>query len=316
MDSREKIEALLAKAEPIFRRRFLESISSIKDALVLDELSRLLEAGRIDEALSSVEQAARNFASAAAAVYVVAGDEAAKFVADQLQVLVRFDQTNTRAVLQMQRNQLRLISEFTEAQRISTRAILTEGIQAGLNPRETARILRDSIGLTEYQLESIRNYRRLLESNSAQALHRELRDARSDRSVTRALARGEPLGATQIDSMVDRYRENWLSFRAENIARTESLSAVHEGADEMYRQAFDTGLLAPDELTQTWKTIRDARRRDSHVSMEGQQRSIGEPFLSGDGNLLMYPGDPSAPVEDRAQCRCVKTTRFAVDAQA
>jgi uncharacterized protein with gpF-like domain len=58
---------------------------------------------------------------------------------------------------------------------------------------------------------------------------------------------------------------------------------------------------------QTWNTAGDERVRESHADMEGQQVPLGQPFVSGLGNDLMYPGDPSAPAEDVINCRCVVT---------
>ena len=54
-----------------------------------------------------------------------------------------------------------------------------------------------------------------------------------------------------------------------------------------------------------WHTAADERVRPSHQYMHLQRRPLGEPFLSGDGNLLEYPGDRRAPAEDVIRCRCV-----------
>lgn len=316
MDSQKKIEDLLDSAEVIFRTRFLETISAIRDEHELEELATLLEQGRYDDALIRAEESARHLASSYTTAYVLAAQETAAFIADKLSVLVSFDQTNSAAVNAMRENQLRIIAEFSEEQRQTTRMALIDGITRGLNPRQQALLFRDSIGLTRYQWEVIQNYRRSLEMNSVDALNRELRDARFDRSVLTAIRTGNSLSAEMIDKMVDRYTDNWVSFRADTIARSESLRAVHEGMDQMYNQAISDGLLEESDLTQTWRTASDARVRDSHRSMAGQQRPIGQPFISGDGNALRYPGDVEAPISDTALCRCVKTTRFTVDSQS
>jgi hypothetical protein len=110
--------------------------------------------------------------------------------------------------------------------------------------------------------------------------------------------------------MVDRYRERYIKHRSEVIARTEALRAVHQGVDEMFEQAFEAGTLDPNELDREWDDSVDARVRHSHSFMNGQRRSVKEPFLSGNGNLIMYPGDPSAPASDSIQCRCAVVTNF------
>ncbi len=313
-DPQSRIEALLVGASLTYRTRFLETVDAIRDQFTLQELEHLLEQGRFDEALVRAEVSAAHLASAYSASYVLAGQSTAAFIANSLSVLVNFDQTNLRAVEQMRISQLRMIREFTEEQRLVTRMAIVEGISQGLNPKQQALLFKESIGLTQQQWAAVQNYRRLLEQNSAESLTRELRDGRFDRTIRGALSTGEPLSATQINRMVERYHENMLRYRAETIARTEALRSVHEGIDESYRQAIEAGTLNADELTQFWRNARDARVRDSHVSMEGQQRPLGQPFLSGDGNLLRYPGDIDAPASDAVLCRCVKTTRFTVDA--
>ena len=111
--------------------------------------------------------------------------------------------------------------------------------------------------------------------------------------------------------MVGRYRERYLRFRAETIARTEALRAVHQSSEEAYRQAVDQGQLDPGALVRTWITAADERVRGSHRAMMGQQRGFDETFTSGVGNRLRFPGDPNAPASETVRCRCVLTTRLA-----
>lgn len=55
-------------------------------------------------------------------------------------------------------------------------------------------------------------------------------------------------------------------------------------------------------VMQEWWTQGDDRVRIAHEEMEGQERAPGDPFEDGDGNLLMYPGDPNAPAETTENC--------------
>lgn len=308
-----RIELLLAQASVIFRDRFRETVRQIQARIDLSEIEDLIAQRRFDEALIQVELAATNLSNAYITAYVLAGDDVFEFISNSIGIQVNFDQVNERAVAQMRAESLRLIREFTDGQRASTRAALVEGVLQGLNPRDQARLFRQSIGLTANQLRAVANFRRLLESNSAAALTRELRDRRFDSSIRRAVSGEKPLTAEQIDRMVERYYQRSLAARAETIARTESLAAVHQASDEGFHQAIEAGLI-DEELTQKWKTAGDARVREpSHTFMNGQTRPFGEPFLSGTGNLLRYPGDNRAPAHDVVRCRCVKTTRFTAD---
>lgn len=81
--------------------------------------------------------------------------------------------------------------------------------------------------------------------------------------------------------------------RSLTIARTETASA----ANAMQNEAFKAEGVERHE----WASSRDAAVRDSHESLDGEVRKIGEAFSNG----LKYPGDPSGPAEEVINCRCV-----------
>lgn len=315
-DSRAVLEDLLARADPLIRQRFGEIILRLKSEQSLVLLAQMIQEGRIDDALATLTAAADRLATAVQTVWIGAGSEVAEAMSQALGVDVAFDVVNAGAVRQMTENRLTLVREFTTQQRLATREAMLDAMRAGLNPREAARAFRDSIGLTQRQVEWVNNYRRLLEQNSAEALTRELRDGRFDRTVRGAIANEQPLSRAQIDKMVERYRERALNYRAEVIARTESLRNVHQGADEAMRQAVERGQVKAENLKRTWQTAKDERVRSfekgaqtSHRTMHGQEQPLGSPFISGAGNALMYPGDANAPGYETIQCRCVVATR-------
>lgn len=305
--------ALADKMAPRWKARFLAVIKTIQDANTLKRIEELLELGQVEEALILSETAALQLGRIWGETFTLAADETAKLIRDALNVTIDFNNVNERALYEMRRNQLRLIRQFTEKQRLATREALQDGIRRGINPRDMAREFRRSIGLTERQVRAVNNYRRMLEQLDATALRRKLRDARFDRTFTRAIEEGRTLSPEQIDRMVGRYRSRYIKYRSEVIARTESLRAVHAGTDEMYQQAFDSGTLRPDALTRTWDTSKDNRVRASHRVMDRQKRLVGQPFETGLGNSMRYPGDPEAPPADSVQDRCAVTTRYSED---
>ena len=190
----------------------------------------------------------------------------------------------------------------------TVRRALVAGTEAGVNPIAQARNFRAAIGLTETQLAAVDNFERMLREGSAEALTRELRDKRFDRTVARAIA-GDPLSEDQINLMTRRYRERYVKFRSETIARTEALRAVNAGSHEMIQQAVEAGKIDAAQITRQWNTSLDGRERASHAAMHLQPRGFGEAFTSGDGFALMFPGDPAAPAKETIQCRCAVTTR-------
>lgn len=305
-----QLQALLISLEPKIRSAFIQAINSLKDPETLNKIVELLEAGRVNDAMDIVQKNITAFSTNTLNFYTIAGQVAAKTLSDLAGVIISFDQTNTRAVALMQKARLRLISEFTDEQRIVVRTIMTSGVSRGINPRLQAQEFKDFIGLTKRQMDAVNNYRQLLEQNSTEALTRALRDARFDSTVENASRTGNALTKEQIDRMVERYSQRQLNFRAETIARTEALRAVNQASQEALLQAVESGDIDPDEVIQEWLTAGDERVRSSHADMHGQKQPLGQPFISGDGNELDYPGDPNAPAKEVINCRCVLTTRL------
>jgi len=305
-----RTEPLLDLLEPRLRLAFLEVVKRIRDEHRLAEIETLLVTGQINRALEAVSVHAEHLAAAVLDGYTMSARDAATFIRERLKAGVTFDLTRTQVVQEMREIRLRVVQELTREQVAATRQALVEGVRAGANPRQTARAFRDSIGLTQRQEAAVRNFRRLLSEDPAEALTRALRDRRFDRSLERAAAGETALTQKQINRMVTRYRERYLKYRAEVIARTESLAAVHEGTEAMWAQAISDRLVDPNELLRRWVTAGDSRTRDSHRTMSGQLRPHGEAFVSGNGNSLRYPGDPEAPLSEVAQCRCAITTRI------
>lgn len=305
-----RLTSLLNTLERQFGRDFLAMVAIVLNNLDLGELEDLISTGRVDDAIRRIETEFNNFANQLAAGIVLAGQSTAQFISESIDLSFSFDMTNQAAVNSMRNARLRAIANLTTTQRDAIRQILVEGITSGINPREQARNILGTIGLTPNQVQSVQSYRRLLEQNSARVLARQLRDRRFDSTIQNAIDNDTPLTSDQISRMVRRYQEKMLKFRSQVIARTEALRAVNEGNFLAYQQAAEEGLIDLNNLTREWWTAQDELVRGSHKSMHGQQKSFDENFISGNGNELRYPGDTQAPGSETIQCRCVAITRF------
>lgn len=307
-DPATRIDRLVREAQRTFEERFLALVAVLHRQLDLKVLEALLVSGQAEEAMRVIEAAAQRLGVTWTQSFTRAGETTADWLQRKLGRLeVHFGITNDRAVAAMRRNHLRLVREFTDQAREAARSAILGGVHAGANPIEVARRFRDSIGLTAQQERIVANYRATLEAGRAPTSYK-LRDRRFDRSVKPGMPKA------QIDKMVDDYRERFVAYRAKVIARTEAIRAAHEGSEEAYSQAIDDGILRADQLVRTWHPAGDRRVRDSHRSMEGQQQPFGQPFVSGHGARLRYPGDPTAPASDSIQCRCAMSTRITQDA--
>jgi hypothetical protein len=305
LDDLSRLTALLDRAEPRVRRRFIQLVDGAVGLDSLDNVAGLLQRGDVAGALRVTEEIGPGLSTALEEAYTAAGLSAATVLRSQVDTLLDFNTLNARAQASLQSNRLRLISEFGRGQRAATMEFLDDAFRRGLAPIEQARELKRSIGLTRRQARSVTNYRRLLEEGSSEALTRQLRDRRFDPSVRASIRGDRALTRAQVNRMTERYRERMVQFRARTIARTETLRAMHEGDEELWNQAVESGTINAEDIMSKWHTASDERVRGSHRAMNGDTVPFGQPFTSGAGNLLRFPGDPFAPPSDTVNCRCV-----------
>lgn len=112
--------------------------------------------------------------------------------------------------------------------------------------------------------------------------------------IQEGIAEGESI--PDIAKRIDEVFNTAQTTRAITIARTETHTATVGGTFTTYKAA---GFRAKE-----WLTSIDGREREWHGTMDGQIVGIDEPFISGQGNELMFPGDPSAPANEIINCRC------------
>ena len=310
IDPASRLQKLIAKQSPRFAAGFQLLVKQIKEAADLSVIADLIEAGRLEEAFSTTLARTPRLGNLYVDSFMAAANDTAAFLNTNVAgIVVDFDQTNPFALRVARDNQLRLVREFGATQRMATREALIDGIKSGANPLEQARNFRDSIGLTERQVKAVNNYRRLLNEGDQAVFDRALRDKRFDSTIRQAMADNKPLTRTQVNRMVDRYRERYIKYRSNVIARTEALKSVHQGKHAMYAQAIAEGQLDPNNLSQEWETSLKQNVRDSHADMHGQVQPWGQLFISGAGNATEHPGAFGIPEED-IQCVCAVGTRI------
>ena len=198
----------------------------------------------------------------------------------------------------------------------SARAVIQAGLAEGRNPTDIARDLVGRmeggkrvggiIGLNSQQTEAAIQARAELTRLDPAYFQRKRRDARFDPLVRRAIRDGKPLSQADIDRIAGRYKDRLLKLRGDTIARTEALNALRAGRHEGYEQLIESGAVRRDQVKVTWRATGDARTRDTHMAMQGQQITFGQLFTSPSGARLEYPGDVThgAPGSETIQCRC------------
>jgi hypothetical protein len=275
---------------------------------------RLLQ-GDIAGLIQETESAALRFAADTHSAYTAAGKAGAEWLDGEIKdKLIRYDASGSRVIEVARRNQLELVHGFQEEQNQITRQIVRDAMINGTanNPRVVAQQFRDAIGLAPNQEQWVRNYRRALEQQDwSKALGYELSSGHADRTVRVLQRDGGALSSEQIDSMVERYRQNAITSRAENIARTEASKNVHQGIREAMQQAVDRGDIEPDQLVREWipgPNTKDARHEHRATSLLEQRPRFDQPYRMPDGSRMMHPGDPAGGARNTASCQCTEAT--------
>lgn len=75
-------------------------------------------------------------------------------------------------------------------------------------------------------------------------------------------------------------------------------------ANAVGNAAQTTAAAAAGWRYKTWVSMKDNRVRHTHRVMNGQRVGMQDSFTSPTGVRLEFPGDPSAPIEEIANCRC------------
>jgi len=183
-----------------------------------------------------------------------------------------FDLLNPRAVDWLSLNSASLVTGVTNNTVEALRYILRRSFIDGIPPRDAAVFIKKVVGLLPKHATAVYNYRQEL------------------------VAQG--MGPQRIDSLVDKYADRLLTFRAEMIARTETIRAASMGQHEGWRQAVADGLLDESRVLREWIVTHDDRLSKNRCApMAGQQRKLEEEFVTGLGDkVLTSPAGPN--------CRC------------
>lgn len=319
-----QLEAQAYQFKPALRRAFLRALALARVHLDEDELAEAIQHNNLEGAAqlllgqapsplwSELNHAIR------LAVTKATGAFSAQMAIDGAPALrVVFGIQNPHALEALRTSQLTLIREVDAKTRAGIKAYLTDSLHMGRSPTSIIHQLVGNVqhdgtrkggilGLTERQARAVSNYRKYLEGLDARALERALRDKRFDTTVARAIADSEHLNPDYITKLVGRYEANYLAYRAEVIARTESLKALQLGQKMAWDEAVSQGSVSADALTKRWVTAKDERVRPAHADMEGVVVGYDELFEPEDSGPVWAP--PAMP-----NCRCIAWIRPTVE---
>jgi len=256
------------------KKAFLLAVAATQDKIVVAEMARALENGDLASMENMIDWAV--FGAGFAVVKDVfreiveeAGSASAKNLSKRLGITMSFDLLNPRTVEFINQHTGELITQVTEESRKAIRGIIRQAFEEGGHPYQQAKKIIQHIGLTERQSRAVENFRR------------------------RQLEAG--VSKAEADKRAEAYTRRLLWDRAENIARTETLTASNAGQHLAWLDAKDKGLL-PTNFMKEYVTTPDDRRCPQCLSIDGQRKPIDAPFDTPYGPKMYPPIHPS--------CRC------------
>jgi uncharacterized protein with gpF-like domain len=115
--------------------------------------------------------------------------------------------------------------------------------------------------------------------------------------VTQGIIQGESI--PQIAERIAKSVTSDNMSAMTRYARTAMTGAQNAGRMEMLHEAQGMGI----KVKKKWLATLDARTRDAHAELDGQEQDVDKPFRSALGNID-YPGDFHAHPANTWNCRC------------
>lgn len=321
------INAIQKRQQALVLKSFYEAIDSVKSQAVISEIARLINLGNVEGIVTLLNIDPVSFRPLESSIFN-AYETGGKTAAAQIGVIpvasgtlaARFDIRSPSAERFINDLSSRKIVEISEDLRFTVRSILNAAMVKGQAPRSTAldlvgridpttrKRIGGHIGLTEQQAQWVQNARFELENLDANYLNRKLRDRRFDKSFIKAMRDGKKYKNT--DAAVTRMQARALRYRAENIARTESLQALSEGHFEAIKQAVNVGEVS--DVLKFWDATGDIRTRPEHSEAENRSKKgipLDAPFFVG-GEAMQRPRQLGASGSNVINCRCRLKTKI------
>jgi hypothetical protein len=316
---RVRVEELIRRMEPSIARAFRQAIDDAALSVDRAALIRLLEAGRIEEAVQLLRLNQSVMFPMTEAIRAAYFAGAASLAAPRgLSGVFRFDGSQPEAQRWVQEKAATLIQGITEEATDMARTVLQ---QAGQVPSRklateiTGRAVGGKrvggfLGLNAQQADSIIRGRAALASGDAVAMREylglKLRDRRFDGAIRRAIREGRAITGTELDRIMEAHRTKALGYRGRVIARNEANNALAAGRDDAYRQI----LARPDvrAVTKRWQHNLSEYPRLEHQAMDGTVIGFNELFQFPDA-AMKHPHDPAGGARHTIGCRCIAIYR-------
>lgn len=303
----EQHSAKIRELEAPMAAAYLAEVRAVESAVTVAEVERLIAEDDRDGLHALLSLGAMSLFTELFRAAFVQGAQ------NELAGRWRFD-SNTWAVINLLMGEYRSISDTAAMDLRKTIDVVMANGNTNRNKAldllgvkgTTARRAGGMVGLPVQMSEWVESARQQLLSGDRAAMRayltRKLRDTAYDRFVVP----GTKLTIEQANTISRAYSSRLLQSYAKKLAQTYAQQAYNAGRNHAIQQLLDNGTITQDQVQKKWRTMRDERVRHSHATMNNQRVGFMDPFISGLGGLLMYPGDTSLGASDTDiyNCRC------------
>jgi len=277
------LQRIAQRLRPIIRASLVRGINAFKKNIDLNDLAAAISKADVAEALNVVPW--DDFRGAIKGIDKVVLDgvsesaEKSKFLFRKsiqrliptLKPDVTFDAENPAIKNWMENHIGELVTNIKDSTQKGIQQIVMRSINEGLPPRESAKMIRQIVGLNDRQVTAVINRREKLMASGMRG--RRLEDA------------------------VERYTQKQLKYRSELIARTESMTANNRGLMEVVNQNADAGLFDRSKAKKKWIVTPYDRVCKICKPMQGKTVPVDGEFTLRNGESVPHP--PAHP-----NCNC------------
>lgn len=250
-----------------FKEIIISAVRDIKSGMVRAEIARVVEAGA-EEVISKVpfdrlETAQKEIQGMYQVLMEAGASLAVERAKEMARVDLSFDIFNPQAIDFIRERGANLVVEIDNSIRESIRSIISRGVTRGYSVDNMAKEIIRNIGLTKRQSLAVLNYKERLIAEKVR----------------------------NVEAKVEAYSKRLLEYRAENISRTETLTAVNEGQ----RQAWLQGKERLRGYLREWIATEDERVCEDCLAMSGEKAPLDGVYSNGTSGPPLHP-----------QCRCTE----------
>ena len=266
---------LAARLEPKLRKQFLDAVEKIKGQVNLEALANAI----LSQNLTAIELAAqiesfRDLQAPTKSIMMEGFLRGAHYSLDQLDevaLVMNLNLVNPESVRWAEASAAELVTNLIQGEKDSIQALIIDATKGNADVRETAKQLREFIGLDKRREKAVLKY------------EQELRDLGLDEAT--------------IQKRLGKYAAAQLKDRSLTIARTEIIHAHNSGQQALWDEAIKNGFINPQAMQKKW-IVTDDDRLDKKICLPLDEAivDIQEPFQATNGQHMTPPAHP--------RCRC------------